>query len=143
MQPTKRARGKPHSHFPGESRDPGTTEHWLATRRTSSRHGLRGTERAVFSRAPGHRAGRRPAALRSVLWQRHHYGSWAPAFAGETKGAARRRIIFVFPANAGTQGPPSSGWQPEGHQAAMASVARRVLFFQERLGIVLAEGPLR
>src|SRR5690625_3845110 len=92
MQPTKRARGKPHSHFPGESRDPGTTEHWLATRRTSSRHGLRGTERAVFSRAPGHRAGRRPAALRSVLWQRHHYGSWAPAFAGETNRVGARTL---------------------------------------------------
>src|SRR5690625_602814 len=132
MQPTKRARGKPHSHFPGESRDPGTTEHWLATRRTSSRYGLRGTERAVFSRAPGHRAGRRPAALRSVLWQRHHYGSWAPAF-----------LPLVFPANAGTQGPRSTGWQPKGHRATMASVARSVLAFQERLGIVPAEGRLR
>src|SRR5690625_6249473 len=69
----------------------------MATRRTSSRYGLRGTEGAVFSRAPGHRAGRRPAALRSVLWQRHHRGSWAPAFAGETKGGSTEEDYFRFP----------------------------------------------
>src|SRR5690625_739619 len=34
--------------FPGERRDPGTTERWVATRRTSNYHSLRSTERAVF-----------------------------------------------------------------------------------------------
>src|SRR5690625_4099915 len=87
----------PAPRFPGERRDPGTTEHWLAAKRTSSHHGLRGTERAGFSRAPGHRAGRRPAALRSVLWQRRHRGSWAPAFAGETKGGSTEEDYFRFP----------------------------------------------
>src|SRR5690625_7576275 len=111
MQPTKRARGKPHSHFPGESRDPGTTEHWLATRRTSSRYGLRGTERAVFSRAPGHRAGRRPAALGRELVLRRHYGSWGRAF-----------LPLVFPAHAGTQGRRITGWQPTAPRATLASV---------------------
>src|SRR5690625_2299705 len=38
----------PTPRFPGESRDPGTTEHWTATKRTSGRQGLCGTEGAVF-----------------------------------------------------------------------------------------------
>src|SRR5690625_6293879 len=47
--------------------------------------------------------------------------------------------LIVFPANAGTQGPPSTGWQPKGHQATTASVARRVLRFHEHPNIVPAE----
>src|SRR5690625_5445801 len=39
-----------------------------------------------FSREPEHRSSRKPTALRSAPWQRHHRGSWAPAFAGETNG---------------------------------------------------------
>src|SRR5690625_454497 len=66
--------------LPGESRDPGTTELWAATKRTSNHYSLRGTEGAVFSRKPEHRAGGRPAAMRSAPWQRRHRGSWAPAF---------------------------------------------------------------
>src|SRR5690625_1193146 len=73
--------------FPGEGRDPGTTKPWVAASRRSTRRDLRGTERAVFSRKPEHYASREPAALRSAPWQRHHRGSWAPAFAGETKGS--------------------------------------------------------
>src|SRR5690625_5661694 len=34
--------------FPGERRDPGTTEHWTATKRTSGHQGLCGTEGAFF-----------------------------------------------------------------------------------------------
>src|SRR5690625_7722361 len=37
-------------NLPGERRDPGATEHWVATRRTSNHHGVRGTEGAVLSR---------------------------------------------------------------------------------------------
>src|SRR5690625_323013 len=36
--------------FPGEGRDPGTTEHWVATRRTLTHYGLRSTEGGVFFR---------------------------------------------------------------------------------------------
>src|SRR5690625_3456612 len=50
--------------FPGERRDPGTTEHWMATRRTSSRQGLCGTEGAFFLNPLGHRAGGKRPALR-------------------------------------------------------------------------------
>src|SRR5690625_5346665 len=39
-------------NLPGEGRDPGATEHWVATRRASNHHGLRGTERAVFCKEP-------------------------------------------------------------------------------------------
>src|SRR5690625_4696916 len=39
-------------NLPGERRDPGTTEHWVAARRTSNHHGLRGTEGAGFSKEP-------------------------------------------------------------------------------------------
>gem|GEM_PF-5355249 len=136
--------------FPGERRDPGATELWMAAKRTLTHHGLRSTEGAGFSRAPGHPAGGKPTALRSAPWQRLHRGSWAPAFAGETKGArtcALRRwnprcaevcaviaappgflgprfpTLFVFPANAGTQGPPSTGWQPKGHRTTKGSAA--------------------
>src|SRR5690625_4856960 len=38
-----------------------------------------------FEKNPEHRASGMSAALRSVPWQRHHRGSWAPAFARETK----------------------------------------------------------
>src|SRR5690625_3778415 len=38
--------------------------------------------------------------------------------------------LIVFPANAGIQGPPSSGWRPKGHQTTTASAARRVLVFK-------------
>src|SRR5690625_660619 len=38
--------------FPGERRDPGTTEHWVATKRTSDYQGLRSTEGAIFSKEP-------------------------------------------------------------------------------------------
>src|SRR5690625_7920304 len=65
----------------------GSTAHLTATRRTSNHHSLRGTGGAFFLKEPEHRAGGRPAALRSVPWQRHHRGPWAPAFAGKTKGA--------------------------------------------------------
>src|SRR5690625_5798339 len=34
--------------LPGERRDPGATELWMATKRASNRHGLRSTERAVL-----------------------------------------------------------------------------------------------
>src|SRR5690625_7986030 len=64
-----------------------------------------------MGREPEHRAGGKPAALRSVPWQRRHRGSWAPAFAGETKrgrgGAACRRrapglaVITVVVARSG------------------------------------------
>src|SRR5690625_5002223 len=36
--------------FPGEGRDPGATEPWVATRRTLNHHSLRGTEGGVFFR---------------------------------------------------------------------------------------------
>src|SRR5690625_2501239 len=36
----------------------------------------------------------------------------------------------TFPANAGTQGPWSIGWQPEGHRAATASAARGCSLFK-------------
>src|SRR5690625_6413004 len=39
-------------------------------------------------------------------------------------------LPLVFPANAGTQGPSSSGRQPKGHRATMTSAAQRVLFFK-------------
>src|SRR5690625_4610561 len=39
--------------------------------------------------------------------------------------------LIVFPANAGIQGPPSSGWQPDGHQTTTASAARRVPSFEK------------
>src|SRR5690625_198961 len=38
----------PTLRLPGERRDPGTTELWMATKRTSDRQGLRGTEGAFF-----------------------------------------------------------------------------------------------
>src|SRR5690625_4338654 len=41
-----------------------------------------------FLRGSEHRAGGISAALRSVPWQRPHRGSWAPAFAGETRESA-------------------------------------------------------
>src|SRR5690625_1552200 len=133
----------PIPRFPAKRRDPGTTELWMATTRASNRHGLRSTEGAVFSRAPKHRAGGISAALRSGQWVSHHRGSWAPAFAGETKGErggigkARRAnlaesSLIGFPANAGIQGPPSSGWQPRGHRTAMASAARNAPSCYER-----------
>jgi len=75
----------PIPRFPGERRDPGTTERWVAARRTLNHHSLRGTEGAVFSRELEHRASRKSAAMRFALWQRRYRGSWAPAFAGETK----------------------------------------------------------
>src|SRR5690625_306121 len=65
----------PTLRFPGERRDPGTTELWTATKRTSDHQGLCSTEGAVFSREPKHRAGGKPAALRSAPWQRRHRGS--------------------------------------------------------------------
>src|SRR5690625_7426701 len=37
---------------------------------------------------------------------------------------------LVFPANAGSQGPPSTGWRPKGHRATTASAAESVLFFK-------------
>src|SRR5690625_7512480 len=77
---------------------------------------------------PEHRAGGKPTALRSVPWQRHHRGSWAPAF-----------FPLIFPANAGTQRPRSSGCRPKGHRTTTASAARSVLFFQESPSIVLQE----
>src|SRR5690625_3033717 len=120
-----------------------------------------------MGRAPDHDAVRNSAALRSVPWQRRHRGSWAPAFAGETKGArtrascrrkarcaevravaaapprllgprfrggneegARGKLILVFPANAGSQGPRDAGWQPRGHRTAKGSEARSVLVFK-------------
>src|SRR5690625_3908248 len=45
----KRKESAEETHFrlPGEGRDPGTTAHWVATRRTSGHRGLRGTEAAV------------------------------------------------------------------------------------------------
>src|SRR5690625_1011192 len=39
-------------------------------------------------------------------------------------------LPLVFPANAGTQEPPSSGRQPKGHRATMTSAAQRGLFFK-------------
>src|SRR5690625_6595211 len=39
--------------------------------------------------------------------------------------------LIVFPANAGIQGPPSTGWRPEGHRPTTASAARRVLAIQK------------
>src|SRR5690625_118826 len=39
-------------------------------------------------------------------------------------------LPLVFPANAGTQGPSSSGRQPKGHRPTMTSAAQRVLFFK-------------
>src|SRR5690625_4285382 len=45
------------------------------------------------SRELKHRAGGMPTALGSVLWQRHHRGSWAPAFAGETKRGMNPSIV--------------------------------------------------
>jgi len=74
-----------------------------------------GNERA------GTRTSRRRSArcTGSVLWQRRHLGSWAPAF-----------LPLVFPAKAGTQGPRSTGRQPKGHRAAKGSAARRVLLFK-------------
>src|SRR5690625_2280916 len=68
---------------------------------------------------PEHRAGGTPAALRSAPWLRRHRGPYATLFRS-----------LVFPANAGTQGPSSSGRQPKGHRATAASVAQRVLFFK-------------
>src|SRR5690625_218638 len=61
--------------FPGECRDPGTTEPWAATRRTSNHHGFRSTGGAVLSRGPEYRAGGKLAALRFAPWQRLHRGS--------------------------------------------------------------------
>src|SRR5690625_4608424 len=76
--------------FPGERRDPGTTEHWAAARRTSNHHDFRTTDGAVFSSAPKHPAGGWPVALRSAPWQRPHRGCWAsrfstPRFPGERR----------------------------------------------------------
>src|SRR5690625_5026567 len=85
---TRRAQsgGELSHRLPGERRDPGTTELWMATKRASNRHGLGSTQGAVFSRAPKHRAGGTLSALRSARRSSDHRGSWAPAFAGETKG---------------------------------------------------------
>src|SRR5690625_2329790 len=65
---TRRAQsgGELSHRLPGERRDPGTTELWMATKRASNRHGLGSTEGAVFSRAPKHRAGGTLSALRSA-----------------------------------------------------------------------------
>src|SRR5690625_1602358 len=54
-----------------------------------------------------------------------------PRFRGGNEGGSDLAPIYliVFPAKAGTQGPRSTGWQPEGHRATTASAARRVLFF--------------
>src|SRR5690625_2873117 len=65
----------PTPRFPGERRDPGAARPWAATKRTSNHHSLHGTKRAAFSTEPEHRTGRKPAALRSAPWQRHHRGS--------------------------------------------------------------------
>src|SRR5690625_4261200 len=76
----------PTPRFPGERRDPGTTELWMAAKRTSGHYSLRSTESAVLSRKSEHRTGGKPIALRSAPWQRHHRGSWAPAFGGKRTG---------------------------------------------------------
>src|SRR5690625_1217232 len=52
-------------------------------------------------------------------------------------------LPLVFPANAGTQGPPSSGRQPRGHRTAMASAAQKVPSFHERPSIVPADSSPR
>src|SRR5690625_6708590 len=62
----------------------------MAAKRTSNHHDFRSTEDAVLSREPKHRAGGKPAALRSVRRQRHHRGCWAsrfptPRFPGERR----------------------------------------------------------
>src|SRR5690625_284242 len=109
----------PTPRFPGEGRDPGTTEHWTATKRTSSRQGLCGTEGAFFLKEPEHRAGEVPSALRSVLWQRGHRGPWASRF--PTPSFSRR-----------TPGPRDHGALDGGQKdigAPEGSAARRVLSF--------------
>src|SRR5690625_6602269 len=47
---TRRAQsgGELSHRLPGERRDPGTTELWMATKRTSNRHNLRGTKDAAL-----------------------------------------------------------------------------------------------
>jgi len=51
--------------------------------------------------------------------------------------------LIVFPANAGIQGPPNSGWQPKGHRTTAASAARRVPSFEKTPSIMPAESSLR
>src|SRR5690625_7793109 len=50
IEKTRRAQsgGELSHRLPGERRDPGTTELWMATKRTSNRHDLRSTKHAAF-----------------------------------------------------------------------------------------------
>src|SRR5690625_558667 len=118
--------------FPGERRDPGTTELWTATKRTSSHQGLCGTERAAFKEPRTPRRRNTPCAeVRSAT-------AAPPRLLGLSLS-----YLLVFPANAGTQGPPSSGRQPRGHRTAMTSAAQKVLAFHAHPSIVPAEHSLR
>src|SRR5690625_7381319 len=72
----------PIPRFPGERRDPGTTERSVAGRRAVNHHSLRGTERAVFSSDLAHRASRNYDAMRYGLWQGRDRDAWPHAFAG-------------------------------------------------------------
>src|SRR5690625_7815437 len=51
-------------------------------------------------------------------------------FRGGNEEGARGKLILVFPANAGSQGPRDAGWQPRGHRTAKGSEARSVLVFK-------------
>src|SRR5690625_2769824 len=103
----------PAPRFPGERRDPGTTELWTATKRTSSHQAFRSTEGAVRQES----SSTVPAENLLPCGPCRGNGTTAapgpPAF-----------LPLVFPANAGTQGPPSSGWRPKGHRATKGSAVR-------------------
>src|SRR5690625_1857874 len=62
-------------------------------------------------------------------------GSLQGAAAGRQPGGGNP--LHRLPANSRIQGPPSTGWRPEGHRATKGSAARRVLFFKR------AQAPCR
>src|SRR5690625_3065 len=107
-------------NLPGERRDPGATEHWVATRRTSNHHGLRGTEGAVLSKSP-----------RTTIQRKAHCAEARLVTAAPSRFLGLSlSYLLVFPAKAGIQGPRSIGRQPKGHRVTKGSAARRVLFFK-------------
>src|SRR5690625_5577558 len=85
------ALGELSHRLPSERRDPGTTELWTATKRTSNHHSLRGTEGTFFQSRPN-------------IWPAESSLRWGP-LRDRAAPPALGPPVFLADAFGGTAGP--------------------------------------